>query len=163
VVPLAELEAAALQMARTIAGYPPLGVRHAKLGFDLAADADLHAALTYELDAELTCFAEEEVRANLRAFANRKKSARRPSAGAGGGAGVRIDLPAGAWLEHDAAWLAPAEADAALAALRDELTWEQREIVLFGRRVLQPRLIAWAGDLGYRYSGQTLEPRAFTE
>ena len=78
VVPLAELEAAALQMARTIAGYPPLGVRHAKLGFDLAADADLHAALTYELDAELTCFAEEEVRANLRAFANRKKSAPRP-------------------------------------------------------------------------------------
>ena len=49
-----------------------------------------------------------------------------------------------------------------LAALRDEMTWEQREIVLFGRRVLQPRLIAWAGDLGYRYSGQTLEPRAFT-
>ena len=34
--------------------------------------------------------------------------------------------------------------------------------MLFGRRILQPRLIAWAGDLGYRYSGQTLEPRAFT-
>lgn len=40
--------------------------------------------------------------------------------------------------------------------------WEQREIVLFGRRVLQPRLIAWTGSLGYRYSGQTLEPRAPT-
>ena len=75
---------------------------------------------------------------------------------------MRIDLASGAWLEHDAAWLSPAEADAALAALRDELAWEQREIVLFGRRVLQPRLIAWAGELGYRYSGQTLEPRAFT-
>jgi alkylated DNA repair dioxygenase AlkB len=49
-----------------------------------------------------------------------------------------------------------------LAALREEMAWEQREIVLFGRRILQPRLIAWAGDLGYRYSGQTLEPRAFT-
>ena len=34
--------------------------------------------------------------------------------------------------------------------------------MLFGRRVLQPRLIAWAGSLGYRYSGQTLEPRAPT-
>src|SRR5439155_1021890 len=33
---------------------------------------------------------------------------------------------------------------------------------MFGRRVLQPRLIAWAGSLGYRYSGQTLEPRAPT-
>ena len=49
-----------------------------------------------------------------------------------------------------------------LAAFRDELPWEQREIVLFGRRILQPRLIAWAGDVGYRYSGQTLEPRPFT-
>ena len=47
-----------------------------------------------------------------------------------------------------------------LLALRDELAWEQREIVMFGRRVLQPRLIAWAGAFGYRYSGQTLEPRA---
>jgi alkylated DNA repair dioxygenase AlkB len=75
---------------------------------------------------------------------------------------VRIALAAGAWLDHEPEWLPHAEADSMLAALRDELRWEQREIVLFGRRVLQPRLIAWAGDLGYRYSGQTLEPRAFT-
>jgi alkylated DNA repair dioxygenase AlkB len=75
---------------------------------------------------------------------------------------VRIALAAGAWLDHEPEWLSHAEADSMLAALRDELLWEQREIVLFGRRVLQPRLIAWAGDLGYRYSGQTLEPRAFT-
>jgi alkylated DNA repair dioxygenase AlkB len=75
---------------------------------------------------------------------------------------VHIPLAAGAWLDHEPEWLARAEADSMLAALRDELLWEQREIVLFGRRVLQPRLIAWAGDLGYRYSGQTLEPRAFT-
>ncbi len=63
---------------------------------------------------------------------------------------------------EEATWLSPDEADETLAALREELTWEQREIVLFGRRILQPRLIAWAGDVGYRYSGQTLEPRAFT-
>src|SRR5438132_10173488 len=75
---------------------------------------------------------------------------------------MRIPLASGAWLDYDATWLWPDEADEALSALRDELTWEQREIVLFGRRILQPRFIAWAGDLGYRYSGQTLEPRAFT-
>ena len=75
---------------------------------------------------------------------------------------MRIPLPAGAWLDHDPAWLPGDEADAALAELRGELRWEQREIAIFGRRVLQPRLIAWAGELGYRYSGQTLEPRAFT-
>ena len=76
--------------------------------------------------------------------------------------GVRITLARGAWLDHDPAWLSEDDADAALAALRGELEWEQREIVLFGRRILQPRLIAWAGEVGYRYSGQTLEPRAFT-
>jgi alkylated DNA repair dioxygenase AlkB len=75
---------------------------------------------------------------------------------------VRVSLASGAWLDHEAAWLSEDEATAALAALRDELTWEQREIVLFGRPILQPRLIAWAGDHGYRYSGQTLEPRPFT-
>ncbi len=75
---------------------------------------------------------------------------------------MRIPLASDAWLEYDPTWLSSAEADDALVALRVELTWERREIVLFGRRILQPRLIAWAGDLGYRYSGQTLEPRAFT-
>jgi alkylated DNA repair dioxygenase AlkB len=75
---------------------------------------------------------------------------------------MRIELSSGAWIDHEPEWLSPAEADRILAALRGELAWEQREIVLFGRRVLQPRLIAWAGELGYRYSGRTLEPRAFT-
>ncbi len=75
---------------------------------------------------------------------------------------MRIPLASGAWLDYDAGWLSPDAADEALAALRKEMAWEQREIVLFGQRILQPRLIAWAGDIGYRYSGQTLEPRAFT-
>jgi alkylated DNA repair dioxygenase AlkB len=75
---------------------------------------------------------------------------------------MRVELAAGAWLEHEPAWLSATEADRAMGGLLDELRWEQREIVLFGRRVLQPRLIAWAGELGYRYSGQTLEPRAPT-
>ena len=74
----------------------------------------------------------------------------------------RIELGGGAWVEYRAGWIGPLDADRTLAALRDELAWEQREIVLFGRRVLQPRLIAWAGSLGYRYSGQTLEPRVAT-
>jgi alkylated DNA repair dioxygenase AlkB len=76
--------------------------------------------------------------------------------------GRRIALAGGAWLDYEVGWLSPGESDEALAALRDEFVWEQREIVVFGRRILQPRLIAWAGDLGYRYSGQTLEPRKFT-
>ena len=74
----------------------------------------------------------------------------------------RIELGGGAWLDYLPAWIESHEADRFLAALRDELAWEHREIVMFGRRVLQPRLIAWAGSWGYRYSGQTLEPRAPT-
>ena len=73
-----------------------------------------------------------------------------------------MNLDSGAWVEYLSAWIETSEADRLLAALRDELAWEHREILMFGRRVLQPRLIAWAGTLGYRYSGQTLEPRAPT-
>ncbi len=75
---------------------------------------------------------------------------------------MRITLDAGAWVEHEPAWVAAGEEAEVADALRRELDWEQREIVLFGRPVLQPRLIAWAGELGYRYSGQTLPPRPFT-
>jgi alkylated DNA repair dioxygenase AlkB len=73
---------------------------------------------------------------------------------------VRTALARGAWLDHEPGWLAVREADAAFRETSDELPWEQRSIVLFGRSVPQPRLIAWAGELRYRYSGQTLEPRA---
>ena len=75
---------------------------------------------------------------------------------------TRIDLGAGAWLDYLPDFTPVPDADRVLAALRAELAWEQREIVLFGRAVLQPRLIAWTGTLPYRYSGQTLEPRVAT-
>jgi alkylated DNA repair dioxygenase AlkB len=53
-----------------------------------------------------------------------------------------------------------ADADALLERLWRELVWSCREIRLFGRTVLQPRLVAWYGDPGavYRYSGLRLEP-----
>lgn len=74
---------------------------------------------------------------------------------------MRRDLSDGGFVDLDAAWLAPDEAHRLETALCAELAWESREIVLFGRRILQPRLVAWAGDIDYRYSGQTLPPRAF--
>ena len=77
-------------------------------------------------------------------------------------ASTRIDLGVGAWIDHVPDWLPPDDARALFSRLLTELAWEQRAIVVFGRPVLQPRLIAWAGALPYRYSGQTLEPRAFT-
>lgn len=72
------------------------------------------------------------------------------------------DLPTGGILAYVPKWLAPTDSERAAATLRAELSWEQRTISLFGRDILQPRLIAWAGEVAYRYSGQTLEPRAAT-
>jgi alkylated DNA repair dioxygenase AlkB len=68
-------------------------------------------------------------------------------------------LPLGGWIDHVPAFVPAAEATLLQSALVNELAWENREIVLFGKRIPQPRLIAWAGSFGYRYSGQTLEPR----
>jgi alkylated DNA repair dioxygenase AlkB len=58
----------------------------------------------------------------------------------------------------------PTEADFQLRTLRDEIKWQQEEIVLFGRRHLVPRLVAWHGDPGsaYSYSGTAHEPSPWT-
>jgi alkylated DNA repair dioxygenase AlkB len=69
-------------------------------------------------------------------------------------------LPLGGWIDYVPAFVPPADATLLQSLLVNELAWENREIVLFGKRIPQPRLIAWAGSFGYRYSGQTLPPRA---
>lgn len=71
----------------------------------------------------------------------------------------RIELDHGAWIELDPEFVSSGEALRLQTLLTRGLDWEQRHVVLFGRSVLQPRLIAWMGALPYRYSGQTLEPR----
>lgn len=55
-------------------------------------------------------------------------------------------------------------ADHFLAELTDTIKWEQRAITVYGKRHLQPRLIAWHGDPGirYRYSGDTLIAEQWT-
>ena len=76
---------------------------------------------------------------------------------------TRIELAADTWLDFQVDWLSAGEAQRCLAAVRAEVTWVEREIVLYGKRIMQPRLVGWAGEVAYRYSGQTLEPRAFTD
>jgi alkylated DNA repair dioxygenase AlkB len=76
---------------------------------------------------------------------------------------ARIALAADTWLDFQPDWLSADEASLCLAAVRAEVTWAEREIVLYGKRIVQPRLVGWAGDIAYRYSGQTLEPRPFTD
>ena len=56
-------------------------------------------------------------------------------------------------------WLSGEAADTLFQTLMDEGDWEHRAIVALGREVMQPRLMDWAGDLPYKYSGQVLAPR----
>ena len=63
-------------------------------------------------------------------------------------------------LEYHPGFLQKQLADRYLQQLWDELEWVQKEIVIFGRRRPQPRLIAWYGDssANYGYSGLSLTP-----
>jgi len=71
----------------------------------------------------------------------------------------RTELPADAWVDYDPHWISEDQASALLQELIDGLAWEQRPIKVFNKEILQPRLLAWAGELPYHYSGQTLEIR----
>lgn len=64
-------------------------------------------------------------------------------------------LEPGGVLDYRAAWLAAVEADALFDALASEVPWERRSIRMFGRDLMQPRLLCFMGDPGvvYRYSG----------
>lgn len=55
-------------------------------------------------------------------------------------------------------FLAPDMATQLMQCLTHEINWVQREIVLFGKAVMQPRLMAWCGDRMYQYSGISLAP-----
>lgn len=74
-----------------------------------------------------------------------------------------LPLPGGA-LRWAPAFLAPAEADALLAAVDAEVPWERHHVRIFGREVPAPRLSCWIGDPGaaYTYSRVRFEPRPWT-
>ena len=66
-----------------------------------------------------------------------------------------------AYLVNDA--LSPAEADRYLDLLRDRIDWRQESARLMGRSIQIPRLSAWYGTAGYRYSGITHALQPLTE
>jgi alkylated DNA repair dioxygenase AlkB len=74
---------------------------------------------------------------------------------------MRRVLSHGGFVDLDPEWISAYDARRLEISLCQELAWESRAIVLFGKRIVQPRLVAWAGDIDYRYSGQTLPPRSF--
>jgi alkylated DNA repair dioxygenase AlkB len=77
--------------------------------------------------------------------------------------GAALDLPDGeARYWPDA--FEPAKATRLFVALRQGIDWRTEEILMFGRRVPVPRLVAWHGDpcASYTYSGTVHEPLPWT-
>jgi alkylated DNA repair dioxygenase AlkB len=72
-----------------------------------------------------------------------------------------IPLPDGElfWLEQLPLPWTNAEV---LARLVAETAWREETVTVYGKRHLQPRLSAWYGQAGYRYSGLSLAPQAWT-
>jgi alkylated DNA repair dioxygenase AlkB len=70
----------------------------------------------------------------------------------------------GACLHFEPTFLMPEQADHALRELLQHTRWRQEEVFVWGRWRRQPRLTAWYGDDGtrYTYSGRTLEPLPWT-
>jgi alkylated DNA repair dioxygenase AlkB len=76
-----------------------------------------------------------------------------------------IELGEGACCELQEGWLSAAEALDLHAVLSREVPWERREIEVYGRKVWQPRLVAWVGDPAavYTYSRTRHVPLSWTE
>jgi alkylated DNA repair dioxygenase AlkB len=77
----------------------------------------------------------------------------------------RIALSDGGVCELHARWLNAREAKHAFTALMAEVSWQSRTIQIFGREVLQPRLVSWVGDAEavYTYSRTRHEPWPWTK
>ena len=76
----------------------------------------------------------------------------------------RISLEDGGELLLVEGWLSPPEAARFFGALMREVPWEQKAISMMGKKVMQPRLVAWFGDPGavYTYSGVRNDPLPWT-
>ena len=68
-------------------------------------------------------------------------------------------------LQYYPGFLPGAEASALMESLIQNTPWEQREYHLYGRKVKQPRLVAWYGEseYSYRYSGIEHETHPWTK
>ncbi len=73
---------------------------------------------------------------------------------------VQLD---GAELNYWDEFLSHEKANRLFSALQNEIPWQSSKILMFGRWVQQPRLIAWQaeGNYPYKYSGQTLIAEPF--
>lgn len=73
------------------------------------------------------------------------------------------NLDDASWLFWCPDFLTQPEAQHLFDVFAEALPWRQDALTLFGRKVLQPRLVAYLGDpdAHYTYSGLTLSPEAW--
>lgn len=76
---------------------------------------------------------------------------------------VLLPLP-GAEVWYYPRFFSKAEHDILFKNLLEECKWKMGEIVLFGKKVMQPRLLSWHGnpEIILRYSGSVMEPEPWT-
>lgn len=68
-------------------------------------------------------------------------------------------LPSDGDVQYYSDFLSSSESEKIFAQLLDDVRWGQESIIVFGKKVNQPRRIAWYGDSGisYSYSGLDLK------
>ena len=68
-------------------------------------------------------------------------------------------------IHHKVHFLSKQEAVDYYNSFTKEIEWQQRDIVMFGKQLKEPRLTAWYGDKGtaYSYSGIELDPLEWTD
>ncbi|MEM7372190.1 MAG: alpha-ketoglutarate-dependent dioxygenase AlkB [Bacteroidota bacterium] len=68
-----------------------------------------------------------------------------------------IPIPDGELWYH-ASFFSETDSNRFFTALKSDIDWRQEEILIFGKKIPQPRLVAWYGDSGisYTYSGLRL-------
>ncbi|UCJ10337.1 alpha-ketoglutarate-dependent dioxygenase AlkB [Chitinophaga pendula] len=64
-------------------------------------------------------------------------------------------------LHYYPSFFPPQEADNWMQQLLNEVSWQQEHIIIYGKQVPFPRLMAWYGDAGsnYAFSGNTYSPK----
>jgi len=73
-------------------------------------------------------------------------------------------LPRDGTVRYHGPIFSPAESRTILADLLEQIPWQHDEVVLFGRRIVTARQVAWFADKGipYTYSGSTKQSRAWS-
>ncbi|MDA0767429.1 MAG: alpha-ketoglutarate-dependent dioxygenase AlkB [Verrucomicrobia bacterium] len=73
-------------------------------------------------------------------------------------------LPRDGTVRYHGSIFSPAESRAILADLLENILWQHDEVVLFGKRIVTARQVAWFADKGipYTYSGSTKHSRVWS-